>query len=233
MALSKIGPGVAYDNSGIAWSTANLTKDTGTAIGDLAIVAVSYYENGLPPPDPPGGFTARASVALSGTYDSGTASSLRVFTRVIDGSEGGTFDVNFVSGTTFATAMLLTLRGTSALSFASVAAGTAANGTSIAAPSVTSASGQGLVAIYGLGDPGGTYTAPGGMTLGIAPSPDSTNTGRLYFETPSAGESGTRTLSFTNTRDAIGLSMLVNGAAAGGGLNIAAKMHFYRMMRRN
>jgi hypothetical protein len=217
MALSKVSTGASFDNGGSAWSTTDHTKDTGSAIGDLAVIVVSFYENGDKNVNTPTGFTDQGSFVVGGT---GTDESrLDVFTRVIDGTEGATFTVSINGGSIFGTTQLLTIRGSSALSVASVTAGTAAAGvTSIAAPSVSGTDGQGLLAAYGIGDPAGTYTDPSGMTLGISEGTEATNTGRVYYETLTAtGATGTRTLSWTNTRDAIGVSILVNGAGAGGG----------------
>lgn len=222
-ALSKVSTGASFDNGGTAWSTTNLTKDTGTAIGDLAVIGVSWYEQATvtddAPLDTPAGFTAAGSVVISGS--GGSEARYDIFTRVIDGSEGANFTVARNGGfnAMFGTAQLLTLRGSSALSVVSITNGTAATGVaSINSPSVSGTSGQGLVAAFGLDDPGGTYTPPSGMTLGISDASEDSDPSRIYYvDLSSTGATGTKTLAWTpNSRGAIGISILIAGAGSAG-----------------
>lgn len=213
MSLSKVGTGASDDQNGTSQTTRTLTKDSGLANGDLIIISVPYYED-----------SSNAVVTVSGTTwtdhgpailfeGTGTAESrLHIFSRVVDGSEGASF-VASRTNQYFGTAMMVSLRGSSALSVASVNAGSPAAGvTSVSAPTVTLSATQGIVAIYGISDPPGTYTAPAGMTLGISEATDQSTTGRIYFESPAAGATGTRTLSWTTSRDAIGVMLVIEGA---------------------
>jgi hypothetical protein len=214
VAISKIGTGDSEEwiNSN---GTRNLTKDTGTATGDLALILISAFPSSTTVGTPTG-FTAVTPFI----YDSSGVNqqTIYVFHRVIDGSEAATYDCVFTGGSNpFATCMLLTLRGDGALSFVSQTNGTPATGTTATAPSVSGTSGQGLVAGYGTSDPT-TMTTPGGMTAGVA-GLQNTNTGRMFFETlASTGATGTRASTLGTSRTNAGVTILLNdaGAAVGG-----------------
>jgi hypothetical protein len=212
MTISKVSTGDSEEwvNSN---GTRNLTKDTGTATGDIAIILISAFPNGTTVGTPTG-FTAVTPFIYD---DSGlNQSTIYIFHRVIDGSEASTFDCVFTGGSNpFGTAMLLTLRGDGALSFVSATNGTPATGTTATAPSVSGTTGQGLVCGYGTGDPT-TMTTPSGMTAGVA-GLQNTNTGRMFFETlASTGATGTRVSTLGTSRDNAGVSILLNDAGVGG-----------------
>lgn len=217
MALSKIGTGASDDQAGTSQTTRTLTKDSGLANGDLIIAMVSYYEDSsnatLTAPTGATFTDHGPAILFEGT---GTAESrLHIYSRVVDGTEGASF-VFARTNQYFGTAMMCSLRGSSALSVASVTAGSAAAGvTSVAAPGVTITATQGIVCVYGISDPAGTYTGPAGMTLGISEATEASTTGRIYFQSPAAGATGTRTLSWTTSRDAIGVMLVIEGANAG------------------
>jgi hypothetical protein len=213
MALSQVSTGDTEEwiNS---TGTRNLTQDTGTAVGDLAIVAISAYPNGTTVTGPVG-FTAVTPFTFSSSgLDQST---LYIFWKEIVGGETTPYACTFTGGSNpFGTAVLLTLRGDSALTFVSATEGTP-NGSasdSCVAPNPSGTSGQGMVVIVGTGDPCTISTVPGTLTAGTA-GLQNTNTARTYFET--LGTSGTRTFSgLTPDRSNGAITILVNGATAGG-----------------
>jgi hypothetical protein len=220
MALSKIGTGASDDQAGGSQTSRTVAFDAGIAAGDLVLLAVPYYEDtsNAVLTAPTGATFTDHGPAILFEGSGATESRLHIYSLVAAGTETG----NVVVARTnqfFGTAMMCTLRGASALSVVSVTAGSPSGGavTQIDAPSVTVGATQGIVAIYGISDPAGTYTGPAGMTLGISEPTEQSTTGRIYFESPAAGASGVRTLQWTNSRNAIGVMLLIEGANAGGG----------------
>lgn len=217
--LSEVGTDDSDDQGGASWTTTTLTKPSGVTTGDLLIIALMLYEFAADEaPVLPTGFTARSSVVVGGSGS--TESILYIWTRVVDTTEGSTFTVGRSSNAHFSSAGIFALRGSSALSVDSVTYGSPGSSvTSITAPSVSGTAGQGLVAIFALDDPptASSKSQTEGMTLAIA-TPENTGNFNGYFETLSATEStGTRELTWTTSRNAVGVSILVNGAGTGGG----------------
>jgi hypothetical protein len=213
MALSKVGSGASVEwiNS---TGTRNLTQDTGTAVGDFALVEISGFPNGTTVSGPVG-FTAVTPFIFDGSGLSQSTNYL--FWRQIDGTETVPYACTFTGGSNpFGTAVLTTLRGDSALTFVSATNGTPSSGsTSAIAPSVSGTAGQGLIAAMATGDPT-TMTTPSGMAAGTA-GLQNTNTCRTFFETLSAtGATGTRTSTLGTSRSNGSISILLNGATAGG-----------------
>ncbi len=211
MALSQVSGGYSGEwlNSNVAKS---VLKDTGTASGDVVLILVSWWEYNGYGINTPTGFTLEGNFAIGGS--STQESRVTVFSRVIDGTEGASWSVS-PTGAIYGSILSLTCRGSSALTVASVTAGTPASSTTCTAPSVSGTSGQGLVAVMGVSDPT-TQTTPAGMTAGTV-GPQNTNTGRFFFETlSSTGATGTRASTLGTSRDNGAFSVLLNGAAAGG-----------------
>lgn len=198
-------------NSG---TTCNLTMPT-VENGDIAILTKVWFENftGVTSSAVTNFTDALASTVLGGSGNE--EDRIHVLYNELDGSEDGATIACTVSGTAFAGCILDVYRGAGALTFASATAGTPATGTSATAPSVTVGSGQGLVVTYGTSDPT-TMTTPTGMSVGTV-GLQNTSTGRFFYETPSAGASGTRTSTLGTSRNNIGVSILLDGASAGGG----------------
>jgi hypothetical protein len=213
MALTQVSTGDTEEwiNSN---GTRNLTQDTGTAVGDIAIVAISAYPNGTTVTGPVG-FTAITPFTFSSSgLDQST---IYLFYKEIVGGETTPYACTFTGGSNpFGTAMLLTLRGESALTWVSATNGTP-NGSaadSCVAANPSGSAGQGFVIIVGTGDPCTISTVPGTLTAGTA-GLQNTNTGRTYYET--LGTSGTRTFSgLTPDRSNGAISILLNGATAAG-----------------
>lgn len=193
----------------------NLAWPTGVASGDLAVVAVSWYESSDYTVSTPSGFTSRGSFVISGSGS--TENRVHVFTKECDGTESGNLQI-VISGSTYATATLDVFDGTNTLTYASISTADTGSGSDATAPSVSGTAGQGLVCFFALNDPPGTTNSdPSGMTLG-ANGTLTTNGVRTYYQdVTSTGATGTKTWDFTNTRDWAGLSMLIDGASAGGG----------------
>lgn len=187
--------------------TGNLTKDTGTAAGDLALILVSWHENSGRTITTPSGFTLIGQQVIDGSSPS--RNFLTLFARECDGTEGASYTISFSDGV-YGTALLMTLTGGD-LSVASVTFGTPASGLTATAPSVTGAIGQALVAAYATGDPT-TMTTPSVMTVGTA-GLQNTNTGRFFFQNLSAdGATGAKTSTLGTSRANLGCSILVNDA---------------------
>lgn len=212
MALSQVGTGDSEEfiNS---TGTRNLTADAGVAVGDIVIVMVSAFPNGTTVGGPVG-FTAVTPFIFDG---SGINQSTNyIFWRQIVGGETAPYAVTFTGGSNpFGTIVMMTLRGSSTLTFVSATNGTPSSGsTSAVAPSVSGTSGQGLVAAMATGDPT-TMTTPTGMTAGTV-GLQNTNTGRLFFESLVAtGATGTRTSTLGTSRSNGSISILLDGASAG------------------
>jgi hypothetical protein len=219
MALSKVGTGASDDAAGVSQTSRTLTKDSGLANGDLIIIGVPYYEdtsNAVLNAVTGGTFTDHGATPFE-SIGTATEARLHIFSRVVDGTEDASFGVSR-SAQFAGQAMMVSLRGSAPLSVVSVTVGSPVSGaTSVTAPSVVVGSSQGIVAVFALGDPGGTYTPPATMTLGISEATEQSTVGRMFYESPSAGASGVRTLSWTNSRTALGVMMLIEGANAGGG----------------
>lgn len=224
MTLAQVGAGSSDDAGGSATTSRTLTRVAGNA-GDFEVISVYYYENGNNAAlDTPSGFTSQGSTV----YDSSGSneSRLHTFTRECDGSESaGSFSVTR-SASFFGTAQYARLRGASALSLVQYLAGTPASGvTTATAPTVTLVSTEGLVCAFGLSDPPNiAYSGPSGMTLAASEPTESSNTGRIYFESPAAGATGTRVLSWPSGtgRSSLGVSMRIGGANAAAGISIDA-----------
>lgn len=211
MSLSQVGSGDYDDNGGSTGLTRSVSKDTGTAVGDIALILASWYEGNRNVTTLPSGFTAATSKIDN------NSSSVQVFYRVIDGTEPTTWSMTF-SSVVYANMILLTLRGDSALAFVSATASAYQSGTTATAPSVTGTSGYGLIAAFGNSDPT-TMTTPGGMAAGTVGG-QTTNTGRFFFETLSAsGSTGTRVSTLGTSRDTVPISILVSGATSGSTTN--------------
>jgi hypothetical protein len=221
MPLSVVGTSATYDNGGASWTTTTLTQPAGAASGDLSAICFSWYENandtGL---NLPTSHTERTNTIFSGSGS--LESRLGLYTQDLSAAPGN-LSVGRTTPGIFASVIWPIFRGSSALTFASLGAvQTSAGATSIAAPSVSGTAGQGLLAIYALSDPGSAHSQSEGMTLAVA-SPDNTNNCRIYYETLSAtGATGTRTLTWTTSRDAAAVLMLIDGAGTGAANNILA-----------
>jgi hypothetical protein len=216
MALSQVSTGDSEEwiNS---TGTRNLTQDTGTAAGDFALVAISAFPNGTTVTGPVG-FTAVTPFIFDGSGLN--QSTIYLFWKEIVGGETTPYACTFTGGSNpFGTAILLTLRGSSTLTFVSATQGSA-SGTSdtCVAPDPSGSSGQGLIVVVGTGDPCTISSVPGTLTAGTA-GLQNTNTGRTYYET--LGTTGTRTFTgLTPDRSNGAFSILLNGADAGGGVTI-------------
>jgi hypothetical protein len=217
--LVQVGAGSSDDAGGISQTTRSVTRVAGNA-GDFEIVSVYYYEDSNNAVmDTPAGFTDQGATVYA---DSGSQESrVHTFTRECDGSESaGAMSISR-SAQFFGTAQYMRLRGDDTLSLAQYLAGTpVSSATTVDAPTVTLSDTQGLVSIFALSDPpGASYTGPSGMTLGASESTESSNTGRMYFESPASGATGVRTLSWSggSNRAAIGISLRIEGANVSGG----------------
>ncbi len=214
MALSQVGAGAYDDNGGASGLSATLTKDSGTTVGDIALVLLSWYPGSVSVSSF-SGFTA----AVSKQDDNG--SSVQLYYRVIDGTEGSSFSLTF-GGYVYHDAILMTVRGSSALAFISATSASYTSGVTASAPSVSGSAGNGLVCAFGNSDPT-TMTTPAGMTAGTVGG-QHTNTGRFFFETlSSSGSTGTRTSVLGTARDTVGISVLLSGASSGSG-NASAEL---------
>jgi hypothetical protein len=217
MALSWIGSG---DSEDILFdgNNADLTWDSGIASGDLSVIFVSWFEgSGLNIAcSTPSGFTAAAGNQLVISGSGSSEGRIAIFYKQHSGTESGTINVAFTGTTTelFATVMLMTLRGSSALTFASVTAGTAASSTTCTSAAVTASATQGIIIGMGTGDPT-TMTTPSGMTAGVV-GLQNTNTGRVFFQT--GATSGAKSSTLGTSRENGALTLLVDGAAASGGV---------------
>ncbi len=240
MALSRVSTGQNYDNGGSTWVSTTLTVDSGTASGDFILIGIVWYANGADPvanpsnaPTGQGTFTQRITrQVVSGS--GGTGTFLDLYTKVADGTESGSYTVARANSQNwYAHTFLLTLRGSSSLSWVSVSsANTGSSVTTIDAPSVSGTAGQGLLCLYTVSDPAGTYTPPSGMTLGIGLTTENTNSGRIYYkDLSSTGATGAQTLSWTTSRSTTAQSILIDGAGAGGGGGQAPRtMHHFRQL---
>jgi hypothetical protein len=223
MALSWVGSG---DSEDILFdgNNADLTWDSGIASGDLSVIFVSWFEgSGLNiAVTTPTGFTAPAGNQLVISGSGSSEGRVAIFYKQHTGTESGTINVAFTGTATelFATVMLMTLRGSSALTFSSVTAGTAANGTTCTSAAVTASSTQGIIIGMGTGDPT-TMTTPSGMTAGVV-GLQNTNTGRVFFQT--GATSGSKSSTLGTSRENGAITILVDGAAASGGTNTTKVM---------
>jgi len=214
MALSQVSTGSSYNKSGDPWTTTALTKDAGTASGDVIVIGLSYYENASDTsPDAITGFTQRHNVVYG---DSGVHESrLVVWTRDADGGEASTFTVGRASNDFYGSAFIATFRGSGTLTYASSSAGSPATAEAITSPSMSGDALQGLLAIYAISDPVTNHSQTEGMTLAVTASTAS-NTGRIYYEDLAATEAtGTRELTWTTAEKTVGIAMLLDGADVG------------------
>jgi hypothetical protein len=229
MAFAEVGTGTTFEIQA-GTNNQNITYPTGIASGDMSVMLASWWEGGSGITiNTPTNFTAPAGneLVISGTAAS--ESRIAVFYRQHVAADSGTVNVSF-SGNPFTTVMLMTLRGTSALTFSSVTAGSAASSTTCTAPAVTSSGTQGIIACMGTGDPT-TMTTPSGMTAGVV-GVQNTNTGRIFYQ--SGATSGTKASTLGTSRSNGALTILVDGAHDGtGGTSVAPIASFMRMMRMN
>jgi len=213
--LSRFGGGQAkWLSEGAA---KNIAWPASVTSNHVAVLVVSYFNAGNDGGAPktinaPSDFTLRRSDVID-TYLS-YASIVEVYTRDLAGTESGNVSISF-SGQVYANAVMTVLAGGGDLSFASISSPDTGDSSDATAPSASGTAGQGLVAVFGIGDPPGTTNAsPDGFTLADDATAD-TNGARIYFRTVTTdGATGAATWDFTNTRAWGGYSLLFNGAAA-------------------
>lgn len=178
----------------IAPTSLNVSKPSLAAAGDVVYAFVIHaFQAGNVTPSI-SGFTpvvGRTRFATSASTEGW------VFRRVIDGSEGSTFTVNYAGAVTIIpTVMCLLIRGADPVTPEDVAGAGASttNGATNVAPSVNTVSPNALL-LCGFGWRGtNVYPIPGGMSNGIDVSGTSDMACRSAVETiPGTGATGTRT----------------------------------------
>lgn len=228
MALAVQGTPDWFDSGGTLWNS-NAMNDLALASGDFVLIGIAYYEsNASQTWDTVTGFTNDGENLYSGSAD--VESYALAQYQELAGDIGAP-TVSRSGQDVFGTACEIAFRGTNALTLDADGITYSSSGsgvTTIDAPSQSGSDGDALVCVFFLSDPPGTDTDPGTMTR-VTGQPENTNNLHVFYEDLSATEAtGTRTYSWTNSRDCIACSFLLNGASDPAGGGVVPQAAYYR-----
>jgi hypothetical protein len=196
-----------YNNS----SSVAITKESTVAVGDIIFIAVSSYGEGTGSGNGASvtGFTKIVDQDFNGSRAS-------LLWRVVDGTEGSTFNVT-IGGMEWRCAgvVLIAFSGTGLSIDTSNFTYNGASVTSLVAPSLTAAAANELLVNFFLYSDPGTFTAPSGADGSFANSPQNTNGAAVSWDAiASSGATGTRTATIGTARSALSVSVLLKETGA-------------------
>lgn len=169
-----------------------ISKPASVVSGDLLIAIVGTDDNSRNWAGPTGWVEQ---------YDPGSLDfSLAIYTRVLDGSEGSSFDFTFERDRELV-GFIIALRANGTYDVLG-AIGTAATSGPLVAPSITASDGGVLLCICA-GEVAASqdFSAPSGMTAAASTVTPGTTSMRVFYEEIEAGSTGTRTSTVTQNGD--------------------------------
>lgn len=219
MSISQIGADTANWVVAAPATGCTVNYPSGVTDNDLILAFYSFYLSGGGSPSSADGGSLITGSHLNFDGDNWMAAMSNTYASADGASDNWSF-----GGSSYATVGVVAYRGSVEIpSIHSVtASATATTATTIDAPSVSAQSGDVLICLYCFEDQVTSVSTPTDMTL-IMSGSSSTMTLRAFSQAiTSTGETGAKTLTWTNTRDSRAISFLLReGEGGGGGVPIA------------